>query len=39
MLTCWLVMTTAWLGAVLRIYHECKCSSRSAVMRMPGGVR
>src|ERR1700688_3419851 len=34
-----LLVSLAWLGVVLRIYHEVKCSSRSAVMRMPGGVR
>jgi cell division protein FtsW len=34
-----LFVSLAWLGVVLRIYHEVKCSSRSAVMRMPGGVR
>ena len=34
-----LLVSLAWLGVVLRIYHEVKCSSRSAVTRMPGGVR
>jgi cell division protein FtsW len=34
-----LLVSLAWLGVVLRIYHEVKCSSRSAVMRMPGGPR
>jgi cell division protein FtsW len=34
-----LLVSLAWLGVVLRIYHEVKCSSRSAVMRMPGGTR
>jgi cell division protein FtsW len=34
-----LLVSLAWLGVVLRIYHEVKCSSRSAVMRMPGGAR
>jgi cell division protein FtsW len=34
-----LLVSLAWLGVVLRIYHEVKCSSRSAVMRMPGSVR
>ena len=29
----------AWLGGLLRIYHEVKCTSRSAVMRTPGGPR
>jgi len=32
-----LLVSLAWLGVVLRIYHEVKCSSRSAVTRMPGG--
>jgi hypothetical protein len=26
----------AWIGVLLRIYHEVKCSSRAAVMRTPG---
>jgi cell division protein FtsW len=34
-----LIVSLGWLGVVLRIYHEVKCSSRSAVMRMPGGPR
>ncbi len=34
-----LLVSLAWLGVVLRIYHEVRCSSRSAVMRMPGGPR
>jgi cell division protein FtsW (lipid II flippase) len=34
-----LFVSLAWLGVVLRIYHEVKCSSRSAVTRMPGGAR
>jgi cell division protein FtsW len=34
-----LMVSLAWLGLVLRIYHEVKCNSRSAVMRMPGGAR
>jgi cell division protein FtsW len=34
-----LLVSLAWLGVVLRIYHEAKCSSRSAVMRMPGAPR
>jgi cell division protein FtsW len=34
-----LLVSLAWLGVLLRIYHEVKCSSRSAVMRMPGAVR
>jgi cell division protein FtsW len=32
-----LLVSLAWLGVLLRIYHEVKCSSRSAVTRMPGG--
>lgn len=31
-----LLVSLAWLGVLLRIYHEVKCTSRSAVMRMPG---
>ncbi len=34
-----LLVSLAWLGVLLRIYHEVKCSSRSAVMRIPGGPR
>jgi cell division protein FtsW len=34
-----LLVSLAWLGVLLRIYHEVKCSSRSAVTRMPGGNR
>jgi cell division protein FtsW len=34
-----LLVSLAWLGVVLRIYHEVKCNSRSAVTRMPGGPR
>jgi cell division protein FtsW len=34
-----LLVSLAWLGALLRIYHEVKCSSRSAVARVPGGAR
>jgi len=34
-----LLVSLAWLGVVLRIYHEIKCSSRAAVMRMPAGAR
>src|SRR6185437_998683 len=34
-----LLVSLAWLGVVLRIYHEVKCSSRSAVMRIQGGVK
>jgi cell division protein FtsW len=29
-----LIVCLAWLGVLLRIYHEVKCTSRSAVMRM-----
>ena len=31
-----LLVSLAWLGVLLRIYHEVKCTSRSAVMRTPG---
>jgi cell division protein FtsW len=34
-----LLVSLAWLGVLLRIYHEVKCSSRSAVTRVPGGGR
>jgi cell division protein FtsW len=34
-----LLVSLGWLGVVLRIYHEAKLSSRSAVMRIPGGGR
>ena len=34
-----LIVSLGWLGVLLRIYHEVKCTSRSAVMRMPGGGR
>jgi cell division protein FtsW len=34
-----LLVSLSWLGVLLRIYHEVKCSSRSAVMRVPGGAR
>ena len=34
-----LMVSLAWLGVLLRIYHEVKCSSRSAVTRVPGGNR
>jgi cell division protein FtsW len=34
-----LIVSLAWLGVLLRIYHEVKCTSRCAVMRMPGGAR
>jgi cell division protein FtsW len=31
-----LLVSLAWLGVVLRIYHEFKVNSRAAVMRIPG---
>ena len=34
-----LIVSLGWLGVLLRIYHEVKCTSRSAVMRIPGGAR
>ena len=34
-----LIVSLGWLGVLLRVYHEAKCASRSAVMRMPGGPR
>jgi cell division protein FtsW len=34
-----LLVSLAWIGVLLRIHHEVKCSSRSAVMRTPGGAR
>ena len=34
-----LLVTLAWLGVLLRIYHEVRSTSRAAVMRMPGGSR
>jgi cell division protein FtsW len=34
-----LLVSLAWLGVLLRIYHEVKCASRSAVTRVPGGSR
>ncbi|GAC1301553.1 MAG: putative lipid II flippase FtsW [Steroidobacteraceae bacterium] len=34
-----LMVSLAWLGVLLRIYHEIRCTSRSVVMRMPGGAR
>ena len=34
-----LIVSLGWLGVLLRIYHEVKCTSRSAVMRTPGGAR
>jgi cell division protein FtsW len=32
-----LLVTLAWIGVLLRIYHELKCTSRSAVIRGSGG--
>ena len=34
-----LLVSLGWLGVLLRIYHEVKCTSRAAVMRTPGGPR
>ena len=34
-----LLVSLAWLGVLLRIYHEVKCNSRSSVMRVTGGGR
>jgi cell division protein FtsW len=34
-----LLVSLAWLGVLLRIYHEVKCASRSSVTRIPGGSR
>jgi cell division protein FtsW len=34
-----LLVSLGWLGVLLRIYHEVKCTSRSAVMRVPGGAK
>ena len=34
-----LLVSLGWIGVLLRIYHEVKCTSRSAVMRTPGGAR
>jgi cell division protein FtsW len=34
-----LLVSLAWLGVILRIYHEVKCNSRASVLRMPGGAR
>jgi cell division protein FtsW len=34
-----LLVSLAWLGVLLRIHHEVKCTSRSAVMRVPGGAK
>jgi cell division protein FtsW len=34
-----LLVSLGWLGVLLRIYHEVKCTSRAAVMRAPGASR
>jgi cell division protein FtsW len=34
-----LLVSLGWLGVLLRIHHEVKCTSRSAVMRVPGGAK
>ncbi len=34
-----LLVTLAWIGVLLRIYHETQCASRAAVMRPPGDPR
>jgi cell division protein FtsW len=34
-----LLVTLGWIGVLLRIYHEVKCTSRSAVMRAKEGAR
>jgi cell division protein FtsW len=34
-----LLVTLAWIGVLLRIYHEVKCTSRSAVIRPTGDAR
>ena len=34
-----LLVSLAWLGVLLRIHHEVKCNSRSAVMRHPKEAR
>jgi cell division protein FtsW len=34
-----LLVSLGWLGVLLRIHHEVKCTSRSAVMRQPGRER
>jgi len=31
-----LLVSLAWLGVLLRIHHEVTCTSRAAVMRVPG---
>ncbi|HUY83000.1 MAG TPA: putative lipid II flippase FtsW [Steroidobacteraceae bacterium] len=34
-----LLVTLAWIGVLLRIYHEVRCASRAAVIRPTGGAR
>jgi cell division protein FtsW len=34
-----LLVSLGWLGVLLRIHHEVKCTARSAVMRAPGAAR
>jgi cell division protein FtsW len=34
-----LLVSLAWLGVLLRIYHEVKCNSRASLTRMPGAAR
>jgi cell division protein FtsW len=34
-----LLVSLGWLGVLLRIHHEVKCTSRAAVMRVPGASR
>jgi len=34
-----LLVSLGWIGVLLRIHHEVKCASRSAVMRTPGASR
>jgi cell division protein FtsW len=34
-----LIVSLGWLGVLLRIHHEIRCTSRSAVMRIPGSAR
>ncbi|MFO1466924.1 MAG: putative lipid II flippase FtsW [Steroidobacteraceae bacterium] len=34
-----LLVTLAWIGVLLRVYHEVRCHSRASVTRVPGGAR
>jgi cell division protein FtsW len=34
-----LIVSLGWLGVLLRIHHEVRCTARAAVMRVPGGAR